>query len=324
MSAEQQEKPQTIREYLASCPTKAGQAPIIAACEKHGISLDTLWPPQFPKEEPAAPQKPKKTAEIVQLDFWDDGRSAAPNAVLRAALFPVINRKQGRQFVKAERLAAPRGLEVIFTGERFDQTDLDVYLELLRMALPLPLGQPVRFSAYAILKALGRPTGGKDHQWLHGVLTRLCGGVVDITDQKKRYFGQLIFGGIRDELTLNYEIEINPKFAVLFGVGMWSGIDRAERKALGRNDTAKALHAYYSTHTGRLIHEYETLAQYIDLKAIEPRKVRLSLIAAHELLKEIGFLDGYEAAAKTIEAFKMHTRSQQKHLAKKTRKPRKK
>lgn len=272
---------------------------------------------------PTKAERPKKTAEIVQLDFWDDGRSAAPNAVLRAALFPVINRKQSRQFVKSERLAAPRGLEVIFTGERFDQTDLDVYLEILRLALPLPLGQPVKFSAYALLKALGRPTGGTAHQWLHGVLTRLCGGVVDITDQKKRYFGQLIFGGIRDELTLNYEIEINPKFAVLFGVGMWTGIDRAERKALGRNDTAKALHAYYSTHTGRLVHEYETLAQYIDLKDSNPRKVKLKIISAHELLKEIGFLDGYEANAKTIEAFKRHNQSQLKHLAKKTRKPRK-
>ena len=59
------------------------------------------------------------------------------------------------------------------------------------MARPFPLGTPIKFSAYALLKALGLPTGGHNHARLHSVLIRLCGGVVDMTDHKKRYFGQL-------------------------------------------------------------------------------------------------------------------------------------
>ena len=93
------------------------------------------------------------------------------------------------------------------------------------MAQPFPLGTPVKFSAHALLKALGLPTGGSNHARLHKVLIRLCGGVIDATDHGKRYFGQLLHGGIRDEITQNYIIKINPDFAVLFGFGMWSKID---------------------------------------------------------------------------------------------------
>ena len=41
------------------------------------------------------------------------------------------------------------------------------------MARPVPLGTLIKFSAYSILKALGRNTGKSDHEWLHSVLTGL-------------------------------------------------------------------------------------------------------------------------------------------------------
>src|SRR5689334_14804696 len=67
----------------------------------------------------------------VQLDFWDDGRRAAPNAVFRSALFPVMHPKQkeNRAFLQEKKLGAVSGVTVLFTGKQFDQSDLDVYLE---------------------------------------------------------------------------------------------------------------------------------------------------------------------------------------------------
>ncbi|POZ49618.1 plasmid replication initiator TrfA [Methylovulum psychrotolerans] len=184
-----------------------------------------------PENKAVSPEKTKEKKEkSVQLDFWEDGKRAAPNAVFRSALFPALHptQKENRRFIKQENLFSTGGLEVIFTGEQFDQSDLDVYLELLNMARPYPLGQPVKFSAYGLLKALGLTTGGKDHARLHSVLIRLRGGTIDITDHKIRYFGGLIEGGIRDEISLNYEITINPKFADLFGFGMWATIDKEQ------------------------------------------------------------------------------------------------
>jgi len=272
------------------------------------------------REQQTAPTQP--TAQIVQLDFWEDGKRAAPNAVFRSALFPALNNKTPRRYLEEERLFSVSGVDVIFTGKQFDQSDLDVYLELLNIARPLPLGTPTKFSAYSLLKAIGRQTGNKDHKWLHSVLIRLRGGTVDMTDHKKRYFGGLIEGGFKDEITKSYEIIINPKFAVLFGFGMWATIDREQRRAIGRNATAKALHTYYSSHAAPGPHSFDTLAQIAGLTNSNTRQRRADIIKAHDHLKAVGFLDGYEVTGDTIKPNVHHNPGQLRHIAKKARKPR--
>ena len=255
----------------------------------------------------------------VLLEPWANDRRAAPNAVFRSALFPALNNKT-RKFIKEQKVYSVGGLDVTFTGEQFDQSDLDVYLEILNLAKAVPLGQPVRFSAYSLLKALGRCTGKTDHKWLHSVLVRLCGGVVEATDHKARYFGQLLFGGVRDEITNDYEITINPNFAKLFGFGLWSSIDLEQRRALERNSTAKALHAYYSTHTAPDLHRYDTLAQLAGLDGRNKTAVKNSLIRAHEELKRVGFLVSYDTKPNGIEVVINMTEGQQQHLVRKVAK----
>lgn len=282
---------------------------------------------QFPNALQRAKQKSAELIternKVVVLTPWSDDKRAAPNAVFRSALFPAINNRQGRRYVENHKIYSVSGLDVTFTGKQFDQTDLDVYLEILNFAKAVPLGQPVRFSAYALLKTLGWATGGKDHKRLHSHLIRLCGGVIDATDHKTRYFGQLIFGGVRDEITNDYEITINPNFAKLFGFGLWSSIDLEQRRALERNSTAKALHAYYSTHAAPGLHRYETLAGVVGLDNKNRRELKASLIRAHDELKRIGFLVSYDAKPNGIEVVMNMTEGQQQHVIKKIAKPRK-
>lgn len=259
--------------------------------------------------------------KVVMLNPWGDDKRAAPNAVFRSALFPALNNRQGRRYVENHKVYSVSGLEVTFTGKQFDQTDLDVYLEVLNFAKAVPLGQPIKFSAYAMLKALGRATGNANHKWLHSVLLRLRGGTVELATGKARYFGGLIEGGIRDDLTNHYDITINPNFAKLFGFGLWSAIDLEQRRQLARNSTAKALHAYYSTHAAPCLHRYETLASIAGLEGKNRRDVKASLIRAHEELKRIGFLVSYDAKPNGIEVVTTMTEGQQQHVIKKITKP---
>jgi hypothetical protein len=287
--------------------------------------IESIWRQFAPQgkiifEVQLKPEKQSKAlqpkAKVVQLDFWEDEKRAAPNAFLRSALFPVLDPKKERQFLKEQKLCSVSGINVIFTGQQFDQSDLDVYLELLQLARPFPLGTPLKFSAYTLLKALGRHTGNSDYKWLHSVLIRLRGGTLDLTDHQKKYFGGLIEGGFRDEFSHEYEITINPKFAVLFGFGMWATIDRAQRTALGRHTTAKALHAYYSTHAAPSAHNFETLAKIVGLNNPSGKRVtKARIIKAHELLKNIGFLKDYEVSEESIKAHINHTPRQNKHIA---------
>ena len=118
-----------------------------------------------------------------------------------------------------------------------------------------------------------------------------------LLNPKIRYFGGLIEGGFRDEITLNYEITINPKFAALFGFGMWSKIDLEKRRALGRNNTAKALYGYYATHINPTAHNFETLANLAGLINSNKRQVKATIIKAHAAMKGAGILSDYTAAA---------------------------
>jgi len=273
-----------------------------------------------PQRTPAEIGKPSAT--IIQLPLWAETRRAAPNAIFRSALFPALNFQEGRGFLKNHALASVGGITAFFTGERFDQTDLDVYLELLHLGRLHPLGTECAFAAHGFLKLLGRHTGNSEHKWLHTVLIRLCGGVVDITDHKKRYFGSLIESGIKDEITKHYRVVINAKFAEIFGYGMWSSIDREQRRALGRNVTAKALHAYYATHVNPRPHKVDTLAAIVGLSNPNRRQQQATLIKAHALLadEKIGFLKRYEAHDNTITVELKPTRSQAQHIVTKATK----
>lgn len=260
-----------------------------------------------------------KTAEVIQLQFWGEDYRVAPNAVFRSALFPSLHptQKEKRPFLKNEDIFCVTGLKIFFTGEQFDQSDLDVYLEILNMAQHFPLGTPVKFSAHALLRALGLPTGGSNHARLHEVLIRLCGGVIDATDHGKRYFGQLLNGGIRDELTMNYEIIINPNFAVLFGFGMFSKIDLEKRRALGRNNTAKAIYGYYATHINPTAHNVETLC---NIAGIKGKNRKSTIIKAHEAMKAAGILSNYTDIGDTIKADIIPTASQTRAILKQSTK----
>ena len=127
----------------------------------------------------------------------------------------------------------------------------------------------------------------------------------------------LIEGGFKDEITKHYEVTLNPNYAVLFGFGLWSAIDREQRRALEQKSTAKALHAYYSTHTGPSLHRYETLAGIVGLDNKNRRDVKAKLIRAHEELQRIGFLLDYEAKPNGIEIKATMTTGQQQHALKK-------
>jgi hypothetical protein len=315
----------TAGDQLARAMKKLGATIQARSARKRADAQEDGTLPLFPQDTPpVARSEPAERPKVVALTPWADDKRAAPNAVFRSALFPALNNKLGRKFLKEKKLYSVGGVEVRFTGEQFDQSDLDVYLEILNFAKGIPLGQPVRFSAYAMLKALRRATGNANHKWLHSVLIRLRSGTVEFLTEKARYFGGLIEGGFKDELTKHYEVTLNPNYAVLFGFGLWSAIDLDQRRALERNSTAKALHAYYSTHTGPSLHRYETLAGIVGVDNKNRRELKASLIRAHEELKRTGFLLDYEAKPTGVEIKATMTPGQKQHALKKLTKTREK
>lgn len=247
-----------------------------------------------PAAAPAAPSLPA----------WGASYRAAPNAILRSALFSASPFKGDRLYLKEAEVYSVSGLRIRYTGQQLDQSDLDVYLELLNLARAAPIGEPIEFSAHSMLSALGRSTGGKDYLWLYDALHRLCAGLVKLRDHEAFYSGHLLtsVAGLRDgqpvlDSASRYVVTLNPAFAVLFSGSKWSKLDLSTRRALGRSGTAKALHAYYSTHLDPMPHSVATLAALAGLSAASPRQTKARLLKAHQALQDAGFLAAFEESA---------------------------
>jgi hypothetical protein len=170
--------------------------------------------------------------------------------VIRSALFGVVRRGR-REHLEQVRLPAIGGTEILYTGARLDQADLDAWMGILELFkgqdIAQRLGRTV-VPARAFLRTIGRSGGGNDIAWLERTLARLSATNVQIKGDGYTYGGSIVVEYARDERTGQLMIEINPKLVALFQAATWSRIDWQERQTLGQDHLAKWLHAFYSSH----------------------------------------------------------------------------
>lgn len=237
-----------------------------------------------------------KPDNVVQLPLWSDPRRAAPSAAFRSALFPALGRQKRRKLWD-EPIYSVKGISVTFRGEQFDQSDLDVFLEIIHQMRDHPT--EAEFTAHGLLKSLGKPIGKSGYDWLHSVIIRLTAGTVDMIDHHQRYFGHLIESGVRDEITKVYHIRLNVDFVRLFRAA-WSSIDIHQRRSL-KSDTAKALHAYYASHLRPDFHRFDTLAGIAGLTNKHKGAMHRTILKAHQELESVGFLLTWEATKEGVQ-----------------------
>ncbi len=94
----------------------------------------------------------QNVCNVVQLPLWPEPVRAVPNGFLRSALFGVV-KKGARRYVEREQIAAVDGVQILYTGQRLDQADLDVYVSVLHAVRLQALGSQCRITSYALLKS---------------------------------------------------------------------------------------------------------------------------------------------------------------------------
>ena len=256
-----------------------------------------------------------KPAKIVQFPLWSEPSRGVPNSALRGALFAAIQGKD-RQYMKRKLLSVQKGMEIRFTGMQLNQSDLDVWEQVLHLARMHPLGTCCDFTAHAFLKALGRSTGKPMHEWLKDTFARLAAAVAEITHNRKTYFGPLIEGGIRDESTGLYVLHINPELVKLYGAGMWTALDWQQRQQLRRKPLALWLHGFYASHANPYPMRIEKLMQLSGSQTKRLRRFKEALVKALENLKTIGTILDFEIKDSLVYVKRVPSPSQKKHLTK--------
>ena len=267
-------------------------------------------------EKAAAAAKKQQLA----LPFWPEEVRSVPNAVLRGALFTVS--KERAVLKDLTPIAAVDGIEIRAKNDRLNQVDLDLWEMLLHLQRLHPLGNRVEFTTHAMLKVLGRTTGGKDHQWLDNALARLIGSVVEIkwTRERKAFAGALVSSFFRDDDTGRYVVKFNQEMATLYGQGH-TYIDWEQRQALGQNNLAKWLHGFYTTHAAPFGYKVETLQKLCGSTVERLGDFRKLLRAALAKLVEVGAIGGWQIDSETdvVTVEKEPTTTQRRHLARSKR-----
>jgi hypothetical protein len=200
----------------------------------------------------------------AQLPLWPEPVRGVPNGVLRSALFGAIKRGK-RRYMEREAIASVKGVSIVYTGPRLDQSDLDVWEGALHLARVVKLGNRIEFTEKGFLRTIGRggPGGGNigksDREWLRKVLARLTATAVEVTQGPYTYVGSLIDEYFRDSANSHYVVILNPRMKALFNRDGWTQVDWRIRHALIGHPLAQWLHGFYSTHAAPLPYKVETL-----------------------------------------------------------------
>ncbi|WP_256360266.1 plasmid replication initiator TrfA [Methylomonas koyamae] len=185
---------------------------------------------------------------LKSLPNWPSAIRGTPNACLRSALFAGIQGKERIAYKKRTLLAAVDGIEVRYLGIQLNQSDLDVWMQIVHLSRQQLPGFSVTFSAHALLTALGRGSGKSQHEWLKESMARLGGAFVEITFHGRDAFGEKGFlRYYRDELTQRYVVELTESMLRLFEEG-YTYIEFEQRQKLRKQPLALWLHGFLSSH----------------------------------------------------------------------------
>ena len=260
-------------------------------------------------------KEPRASAKVIQLPLWPEPKRGAPNAVLRGALFAAIQGKGRQYMLRKELVSTQDGVTIRYTGAQLDQADLDVWEQALHLARTQALGTECYFTAHGFLKALGRATGKQNHEWLKAAFARLAATAVEITSGRRTYFGSLIDGGVRDEDTGRYVVEINPKLAKFYGRSEWTQLDWDQRQQLRGKPLALWLHGFYASHAKPYPLTVAYLHKLSGSQTKQLKHFKQNLTQALGDLEAVGALQAFEIVGDLVHVRTVPSKSQQKHLA---------
>jgi hypothetical protein len=237
-----------------------------------------------------------------------------PNACLRSALFAGIQGNDRIAYKKRTLLASVDGIEVRFLGVQLNQSDLDVWMQILHLSRQQLPGYNVTFSAHAMLIALGKGTGKSQHEWLKESMARLGGAFVEMTFHGRDSFGEKGFlRYYRDECSQRYVIELTESMLRLFEDG-YTHIEFEQRQKLRKQPLALWLHGFLSSHAAPYPLKVTTIHRLSGSGAQTLRDFKYRMRKALEALISIGAIESYVINEDSVKIKKIPTPSQQRHL----------
>ena len=256
--------------------------------------------------------------KLLHLPIIPQETRPAVNVIANSALFAAVQGKD-RQLLHKRLLDTQDGVEIIFSGEQFNQDDHDVLMQLVYAASRYELGTPVTVSAHSLLKALGRGTSGKEHNQLKAEIKRLVKGTINLKTKRFDYVGHLIDDAQQDKKTKFWTYRANPTLGKFYDVGNYTLIDWEERKALKGKELARWLQLQLASHARPFPMKIETIRRLSGSRTKTLFHFREKLRIALNDLKANGSITSWQIDENDkahVDRGDATSASQQRHLAK--------
>ena len=120
-------------------------------------------------------------------------------------------------------------------------------------------------------------------------------------------------GEVRDKVTGQYWLRLNPELAQLFQAG-WTAIDWEQRQQLRRKPLALWLHGYLASHATPFPVPVEYLHGLSGSNTKSMRKFKQNLVVALKTLEGIGAIRSFEIIDNLVSVETIPSPSQQRYL----------
>lgn len=245
-----------------------------------------------------------KASQSTQLCLWPEPKRAAPNEIVRSALFNIRNHRIKREYCRDIPIVVLGDGEITYRGEELRQDDLDVWLQLMHLARGANISQldiennnpTVKVIPHSFCIAIGWPTTGYYYDKLEQTFGRLSATELLIKSKRlKRGVGvsmirkREIRTEDQSERLSEWLIWLEPEIVALFAGNYFSAIDWKIRKKL--SSLGKWLQAYYQSHRDPFAVKVETLMEACGSSTNNVTDFRKTLKSALKELYDVGYLD---------------------------------
>jgi hypothetical protein len=237
-----------------------------------------------------------------QLPLWPTEVRCAPNEFLRSALFNARNRNQPRRYLDGVVLAMLGKGRITYRGEELRQDDATVWLQMVKFAAEIPLGEYVEFTPHSFCKAVGWTPTGDAYAHLRKCLSRLQAT-------------SLAFYAERTQITISlsmipefcwqdlgtgkplprYKVKLASKLAELFKGHHYTYVTWSQRNRLPEG-LATWLHGYFSSHREPFPLKIADIQRVADLTIQRPDNLRTAIVRALAALVKVGLLESWKIA----------------------------
>ncbi len=241
-----------------------------------------------------------------QLPFWPGEVRCAPNEFLRSALFNARNRNQPRRYLDGVVLAMLGKGRITYRGEELRQDDATVWLQLVKFAAEIPLGEYVEFTPHSFCKAVGWTPTGDAYAHLRKCLSRLQAT-------------SLAFYAERTQITISlsmipefcwqdlgtgkplprYKVKLASQLAELFKGHHYTYVTWSQRNRLPEG-LATWLHGYFSSHREPFPLKIADIQRVADLTIQRPDNLRTAIVRALTALVKVGLLESWKIADERV------------------------